>query len=155
MEAQAPTHSRRSLYLIWSIALLLAPSEAATLPQLHRRTSVSSLLRTDEEISLAPTDFVLQEPLLQRCARWVERQHVMQAQLACNMPFQRGVGVSRKGLWKREINDSADLWVRALVTDLLFRRAAKCNAALHSAAEERIEFTVSYSFQKMEHFLKF
>lgn len=147
MEAQAPTHSRRSLYLICSAALLLAPSEAATLPQLHRRT--------DEEISLAPTDFVLQEPPLHRCARWVERQHVMQAQLACNMPFQRGVGVSRKSLWKREINDSADLWVRALVTDLLFRRAAKCNAALHSAAEERIEFTVSYSFQKMEHFLKF
>lgn len=68
----------------------------------------------------------------------------MQAQLACNMPFQRGVGVSRKGLWKREINDSADLWVRELVTGLLFRRAAKCNTAFHSAVEKRTKSRASH-----------
>ena len=47
------------------------------------------------------------------------------------------------------------LRLRKLVTNLLFRRAAKCNAVLYSAVKERIKSTVSYSFQKMEHFLKF
>lgn len=47
------------------------------------------------------------------------------------------------------------LRLRKLVTNLPFRRAAKCNAALYSAVKERIKFTASYSFQKMEHFLKF
>jgi hypothetical protein len=55
----------------------------------------------------------------------------------------------------KEDESNLRIWLFREGSDrMLFRRAAKCNAALHSALKQRTMFYASHSFQKTEHFLK-
>lgn len=144
MEAQAPTHSRRSLYLIWSAALLLAPSEAATLPQLHRRCSVSSCYGPTRKFPWCRRISCSKSHFFTDALDWWSASMSCKRNLLVTCHFRGELASRAKACGKEKSTIRRMLWVRELVTDLLFRRAAKCNTALHSAVEERTKSRASH-----------